>query len=76
MNMVYYYSANDMRVNLFYTNIAAKQNRFAFTVSSTDGKDENITSEKVNSIYSQYSSSPNLPPKGHIGYQQYPVSIA
>ena len=53
---------------------AAKQNRFAFTVSSKDGNNENIFQTIVNGLYFHKNSSHNLPPKGHIRYQQHPLS--
>ncbi|MCL5029636.1 MAG: hypothetical protein M1480_11555 [Bacteroidetes bacterium] len=72
--MAYYFNANNMRVNLFYNNTAAKQKRFAFTVSSMDGKNENAAETNVNGLHYQYASCHNLPPKGHIEYQLYPIS--
>lgn len=72
--MAYCFNANNMRVSLFYKNIAAKQNRFAFTVSSMDGKHENAAVANVHGLQFHNGSCHNLPPKGHIKYQQHPFS--
>ncbi len=67
--MVYYFSANYMRVNLLNKQ-AVKDNRFALTVSSKDGNNENAVSH----LHFRKVSCHYLPPQGHIRYPRNPLS--
>ena len=58
----------------FSKDSADAQDQFAFTASSMIGNNVTVTWTKVNGLQAICGSCHDLPPKGHIGYQQFPIS--
>jgi hypothetical protein len=57
----------------FYKDSAASENQFAFTSNAMTGNNVTVTWNKVDGTQAPCGSCHDLPPKGHIGYQQLPI---
>ncbi len=58
----------------FYKDSAAAQDKFVFTDVKMTGNNQTVKWTQVDGTQAACGTCHDLPPKGHIGYQQFPIS--
>lgn len=58
----------------FSKSSAPAEDQFAFTADKMEGNNQTLTWNKVDGSQIKCGSCHALPPKGHLGYQQFPIS--